>query len=236
MYIQFDIKISNYDLLYINTNSIIKNKCFTDKRNYEDENSIQNNINPNQKNFALKDLNNYSRIKGLSNFETLNINAKKGYIKISENKTNKDSLQNNISFFDKNQNKNKSNVFQKMNPYVKPLRAKSKNKKYGDDFSKDKLLYKTDNNINDLTISQLYKSNNSVEENKNINDKINYIKKPILKKFSGSKKINFKKDVQEEEKNKNINNSIGINNNINNKVNIIEYNIKISRQFKKYVL
>ena len=216
---------NNSNLLSINTNSTIQNKCFTDKRNYEDENSIQNAINPNQKNFALKDLINDSRIKGLKNFETLNINSNKEYIKISENKTIKDSLQNNISFFDKNQNKNKSKVFKKMNPYVKPLRAKSKNKKYGDDLSKDKLLYKTDNNINELTISQLYKSNNSVEGNKNINDKINYIKKPILKKFSGSKKINFKKDVQEEEKNKNINNSIGINNIIKNKVNNIEYNI-----------
>ena len=227
------------NLLYFNTNSINENKCFTDKRNYKDENSIPNN--KIQAILALKSLHNNPRIIGLKNVEPLNINANNEYIKLPDNIAIKDNFQNNISFMDKNHNITNNNLVQKMNLYVKPLSKK----KYADNFSKEKLLYKTENNINDLTITQLYKSNNSIEENKNFNDKINYIKKPILKKFVGSKKINIKKDIQEAEKNKRIDNNIDINNKIKNQVNNIDNNIndvniisfpKLSslNRFKKY--
>ena len=227
------------NLLYFNTNSINENKCFTDKRNYKDENSIPNN--KIQTILALKSLHNNPRIIGLKNVEPLKINANNEYIKLPDNIAIKDNFQNNTSFMDKNHNITNNNLVQKMNLYVKPLSKK----KYADNFSKEKLLYKTENNINDLTITQLYKSNNSTEENKNFNDKINYIKKPILKKFVGSKKINIKKDIQEAEKNKRIDNNIDINNKIKNQVNNIDNNIndvniisfpKLSslNRFKKY--
>ena len=202
-----DKKQYNENSFICNTNSSLNYNCYPKiNTTSEFENSLTNINNPRQSPFTIKTTSYNLRIKERDALESLNLKEKEGYIKITDNQNNKESFENDNSFFYGNSNKAKKNINQKINLYIKPIKSKSKNKQCRNTFSKNKLLYKKKNNINCLTTIQINNLNHSIESRRKIKE-INYIKKPIHK-IINYKKIKDKEKYLEENKNKNRKNDI----------------------------
>ena len=202
---------------FFNTNPSINYNCFPEiNTNSEYENLSSNGFTQIPSDFYEKNTNNLYRVKELEKIVPLNFLQKKDYIKITDNHNYKDD---NNSFLEKYKNNTLRNERDKIDLYIKPLKSKSRDKKYETNFSKEKLLYKKKNNINNLTSRQTFILNNSIEESNNI-VKFNYIKKPLKKHNTRFKKID--KNEEHSEINTNINNTTSTTKKIINIINDIK--------------
>ena len=197
-----DKKQYNENSFTYNTNPSINNNYYSKINNTcEYEDTISNRNNSRKSPFTIKTASYNLRIKEKNVTNPLHLKEGEEYIKINDNQNEKESIENDISFFYRNSNKTKKNIIQKINLYIKPIQSKSKNKKCRNTFSKNKLLYKKKNNINSLTTMKINDLNNSIESRKNFKE-INYIKKPIHK-IINCKISKLNREFLEENNNKN---------------------------------
>ena len=204
---QKDIQHEENSYFY-NHDSILNNNNFpryTISEEYENQN--QNLLKQNY----VKD-NDIFNIEKTPNIEKLNNRI---YINTINSQSNKDSFENNDSFFEGNQIKTQNNRIQKIGLYKKPIKSKSKNQNSGLYSSKEKLLYTKKNNLYNLTKTLSYKFNDSIEINSNYHDTIKYIRPKIQKNFylySNKNELNSNLYNQDNKKNMNINNDNNYNN------------------------